>query len=223
MSEVHPTIEAIQQKLQSPEPVKWLFTGDSITQGALHTMGHRDYTQHFAERVRWELRRTQDCVINNGCNGWKITAAAENLEVNVLQFKPDVVFLNFGVNDCCAGADGRDDFKKTYNGVLDRIHAEANSVVVLQTPNGILPLDELRFSQLPAYIETVREIAAKRELLLIDHAGHWAESKEKGTMLYWLSDAVHPNEYGHRAMAHTLLRDLGLFDEDSNMCRLLVP
>ena len=33
------------------EPVRWLFAGDSITQGARHTRGHRDYTQLFKERV----------------------------------------------------------------------------------------------------------------------------------------------------------------------------
>jgi acyl-CoA thioesterase-1 len=66
MNNRHQSVEKIQQMLASPEPVKWLFMGDSIAQGALHTMGHRDYPQHFGERVRWELRRTQDCVINNG-------------------------------------------------------------------------------------------------------------------------------------------------------------
>src|SRR6266446_3517466 len=47
----------------------WVFTGDSITHGALHTLGWRSYPAHFAERVRWELRRMRDVVINTGISG----------------------------------------------------------------------------------------------------------------------------------------------------------
>ena len=58
-------MQAIQKLIRSAEPVKWLFYGDSITHGAVHTFGARDYTEHFTERVRFELksdprRRDQD-------------------------------------------------------------------------------------------------------------------------------------------------------------------
>jgi hypothetical protein len=38
-----------------------------------------------------------------------------------------------------------------------------------------------------------------------------------------MDDAFHPNAHGHRAFAHLLFRELGIFDETSNVCRLLVP
>jgi hypothetical protein len=213
----------LQELWQSPEPVKWLFTGDSISQGALHTMGHRDYVEHFDERVRWELRRTQDCVIKTASNGWRITDAEANLHNNVLQYQPGVVFLNFGVNDCTAGEEGLEKFRLTYSSALDRIVSETPALLVLQTPNGILPLDEIRYRHLPTYIKIVEEIAAERNILLIDHAAVWAEAAIKQTMIYWLSDAVHPNEYGHRVMAHTVLQTIGLYDPLSNVCRYFVP
>jgi hypothetical protein len=52
--------QPVRALLTGTEPVTWLFTGDSITHGALHTMGWRSYPEHFAERVRWELRRMRD-------------------------------------------------------------------------------------------------------------------------------------------------------------------
>src|SRR5262245_38050003 len=55
-------IAGIKQLLARPEPVTWVFTGDSITHGALHTRGWRSYPEHFAERVRWELKRMRDIV-----------------------------------------------------------------------------------------------------------------------------------------------------------------
>ena len=50
-------------------PLKWLFYGDSITHGAVHTFGWRDYTQLFAERIRAELGRNMDVVINTAISG----------------------------------------------------------------------------------------------------------------------------------------------------------
>ncbi|HEU5326569.1 MAG TPA: hypothetical protein VFU78_00670, partial [Thermomicrobiales bacterium] len=47
----------VRALLQGVEPVRWVFAGDSITHGAAHTIGWRDYTELFGERVRWELRR----------------------------------------------------------------------------------------------------------------------------------------------------------------------
>ena len=49
--------DRIAELLVSAPPVKWLFAGDSIAQGAQVTMGWRDYTELFSERVRWEMSR----------------------------------------------------------------------------------------------------------------------------------------------------------------------
>src|SRR5687767_5510733 len=91
--------------------VKWLFTGDSITHGALQTFGYRDYVEHFDERIRYELRRTFDYVLKTGTNGWRITNLKTELKWNVLQFSPQVVSLNFGMNDCVSGMANLDQFR----------------------------------------------------------------------------------------------------------------
>lgn len=44
------------REILSGPPVTWVFLGDSITQGVVHTHGHRGYVEHFAERVRGEPR-----------------------------------------------------------------------------------------------------------------------------------------------------------------------
>jgi len=47
-------LDKIKCRMSSDIPVKWLFAGDSITHGALHTWGWRDYTEHFSERIRYD-------------------------------------------------------------------------------------------------------------------------------------------------------------------------
>src|SRR5580704_17629260 len=64
-------VGGVKELLAGKEPVAWVFTGDSITHGALHTKGWRSYPEHFAERVRWEMKRMRDIVINTGISGDK--------------------------------------------------------------------------------------------------------------------------------------------------------
>src|SRR5206468_2375866 len=84
-------LQKIQSLVRSPEPVTWVFTGDSITHGAHHTFGWRSYPEHFAERVRWELRRYRDVVINTGVSGDTIKGVAADVDHRVLRFRPNVV------------------------------------------------------------------------------------------------------------------------------------
>ena len=84
----------------------WVFTGDSITHGALHTKGWRSYPEHFAERVRWELKRMRDIVVNTGVSGDRAQGLLPDLDWRVLHLKPDVVSVMLGVNDSAYGPVG---------------------------------------------------------------------------------------------------------------------
>lgn len=220
---IYNSLETIKSALADPNPVKWLFTGDSITHGAFHTLGHRDYVEHFAERVRYELNRVRDGVIKSAVNGWRITDLTANLEWNVLEYRPQIVSLNFGMNDCTAGAEGLVAFKEMYLDVLRRIRLETDAAIILHTPPGLLPLAPTRQDHIQSYVEVVRELASETGAVLVDHFANWESASQREVMVYWQSDAFHPNEYGHRAMAHVLFEKLGIFDAQSAVCRLFVP
>jgi len=218
--------QPIQVLLQGKEPVTWVFTGDSITHGALHTMGWRSYPEHFAERVRWELRRMRDIVINTGISGDRITRLLKDSEWRVHRFQPQVVSLMMGMNDCVEGPPGRETFRQG----LEKFHAEVkqrNGQLLLHTPNRIWSpdMEKDRRKDLPAYVEMIREFAAAHQLPLVDHYRHWTETrKDMYELIYLLSDAaVHPNQYGHSEFANLLFRKLGIFDAASRTCRMFVP
>src|SRR5262249_8094820 len=96
-------LAGIKQLLAAREPVVRIFTGDSITHGALHTLGWRSYPEHFAERVRWELGRMRDVVINTGISGDQTGGLLADLDWRVLHFQPHVVSIMLGMNDCSRG------------------------------------------------------------------------------------------------------------------------
>jgi len=210
--------------LASGVPLRWVFAGDSITHGALHTMGHRDYTEHFSERVRYELGRGRDCIIKTAVSGWWIKHIADDFEWSVSQHRPHVFSLNVGMNDCTAGPEGVCSFLATYRDVLRRLLAEnPETILIIHTPISIVEELGCTRNHLALYVEEVRKIAIEFDAILVDNAKDWEVAKKNQRLWYWLSDAFHPNEYGHRVMAHSLLKAVGLFDANSIVGRLLVP
>lgn len=217
------TLQRITTLLSKPDPIKWLFAGDSITHGALHTFGWRDYTELFSERIRYEMGRAFDCVIKTAASGWTIPMLAEHLEWCVIQYCPQVVSINMGMNDCGGGQGNIEQFKTTYSKVIDNIRKANDTAIILHAPQGITPLDAGRFANLPAYVEVIRALAAKHDAMLIDHFAQWGGENPPAHVNYWLSDPIHPNEMGHRVMANLFMRQIGVFDPTSPVCRLFVP
>lgn len=217
-------MDDLRALLRRPAPVRWVFAGDSITHGAAHTLGWRDYTELFSERVRWELRRTRDIVIKTGISGWTVADLEADLDWNVLQFRPDCVSLMFGMNDCTHGPGNLRGFRASYLRVIERLRAETEAAILLHTPNWTLPTGgEARVANLPAYREAILDIAATAGLPCLDHFAEWSAAEEGGAMHHWLGHGCHPNEHGHRALAHALFRALDIWDESSWSCRLMVP
>jgi acyl-CoA thioesterase-1 len=223
--------QEIRSLLASKKPVVWVLTGDSITHGALHTCGWRSYPELFAERVRWELYRLRDIVINTGISGDTVGGLLAELDWRILQFKPQVASVMMGMNDCVHGPAGRDEFRQNLDRLLDTLQNHP-TLPLLHTPNLIYPSD-LRRQDLAAYVQIIRDVAKERKLLLVDHYSHWQDKvnsavaingkPDPSSLLYWLNDgAVHPNEYGHRELANLLFDRLGIFDPASRTCRLFV-
>ncbi len=212
----------IKSLLTHDEPVTWLFYGDSITHGALHTWGWRDYTELFAERIRQELARYMDVVINTAISGDTTPGLLAGFDWRAARFKPEAVFLMIGMNDCSANNSVPiDRFEQNLNELADRF-AELGTCVVMQTTCPILPdTSPDREPHFDDYMQKVRDVAAARSLPLIDHTAWWRRNEEK--LYFWQSNAFHPNEYGHRAFVHLVFRDMGIFDEQSPTCRLFVP
>jgi lysophospholipase L1-like esterase len=203
-------------------PVTWVFTGDSITHGALHTLGWRDYTELFRERVVWELQRRHDCVINTAFSGYRVGSLLEEYDRRIGRFAPDVVFVMIGMNDCLNGREGLGEFREQLSALASRM-LDAGSLPVLQTTCPVIAGKAPgREEHLPAYMEAVRQVAASLPAPCIDHYGTWTARSEQ-VCYYLMSDPFHPNECGHRAFAHLLFRAAGIWDDAAYTCRLFVP
>ena len=229
--------------LKKDTPVTWLFCGDSITQGAVHTRGHRDYTQLFKERLG-ELARNDDIVINTAVGGWSTATLEPRLEERILRHQPDSVFLMFGTNDAVGGAEELEAFAIRYRSILKQLQESGIDSIIVQTTIPMLPINpeavieinnfpdleirerklhgwRQRLESLASYVDRTRKTAESSGLPLVDHWKIWEELG--GTRAQVLDGGFHPNEFGHRLIAHTLFKACDMWDKSSWTRRFFVP
>jgi lysophospholipase L1-like esterase len=217
-------VAGIKELLARKEPATWVFTGDDITQGAVHTHGFRSYPEHFAERIRWELKRMRDLVINSAVSGEKADGLLVDLDWRVLHLRPDVVSIMLGTNDCMLGPVGHALFKKSLTALVNKVMG-AGAIPILNTPSTVYLKKAETQGDLAAYAEVVREVAKATKAVLVDHYAFWEMAKPgQEDLLKWLDDQkLHPGPIGHRVLAKQLFTALEIFDEESPTCRLEVP
>lgn len=200
-------------------PLTWVFTGDSITHGAKHTHGSRSYVEHFAERVRWELGRFQDIVINTGISGDKADGILRTFDWRVGRFKPDVVSIMIGMNDSTRGPEKREEFRTNLRQLIRKIRA-LGAVPVLHAPNAIEPSATKERGDLPAYAAIVAEVAREEKTVFVDHWQHWQTAcKDPKIQKQWHNDPIHPSARGHRELAILTFQALGVYSTNSPTCQ----
>lgn len=197
----------IKSRMAEKRPITWVFTGDSITHGALHTKGWRSFAEIFAEKVRWEMKRPLDLVINTGISGDTTAGILPNLEWRLTRFKPDVAFIMFGMNDCVAGPDlkGYEDNLRT----LIKTVRQGGGIPILMRVNPAVPGSprEKVVVKLESYMEALSKVAKAERVLVIDHFGDWR--KKPGEIRAMMNDDIHPSALGHQEMALRIFTTLG--------------
>ena len=205
--------------------------GDSITNGAgLAKVTEADTFREIVRRRLTQKLQVPVEVVNAGVNGDVVTLAIGRLERDVLAHQPDIVTIMFGGNE--AGfyrpktngfADtprvDRREFEATLVKIVDRLQAAEITVVLMTCP----PMTERYWGMylvpyqkhginflVKDYAQTIRDVAAKKKLELIDVYG--AFEKAPATLDYF-PDGLHPDSRGHRIIADLLIQRLAAMAE----------
>ncbi|MBL8920211.1 MAG: SGNH/GDSL hydrolase family protein [Myxococcaceae bacterium] len=202
-----------------PEPLfrdgdRVVFLGDSIT--VLHT-----WTRLVELSVRLRHPQWTMTFINAGVGGNTAEDALARLDVDVLSQRPDVVFVNFGMNDASypEGSSGAA-FEKNMTALLDRLQAaKVRRVVWLDTT----PYDTTvgagnafnrrRVARIAELLEFSKKTAAERALPLVpvnDAVTRalmgWKTAKRAENLM---PDRIHPGPALHGVMAAEVLATTG--------------
>ncbi|MDR1723563.1 MAG: SGNH/GDSL hydrolase family protein [Tannerella sp.] len=212
----------IKSLLDNKTPALWVFTGNSITQGAKHTHGLRSFPEIFEERLRWELGRANDFVINTAISGHTTSNILSGFEPRVSRFKPDVVVLMIGTNDASdKNKIDVDSFENNLALIINNIR-NINAIPVLLTPNPIITEKVPERARLEYYVAKILTVSRKFNVILVDNWLVWnTELQEKyngAVFKELLNDPLHPNGQGHKEIAIAIFKELSIFDAGSATC-----
>lgn len=209
----------LQAQLATGTPLTWVFTGDSITHGLIHTRGARSCVEHLHELIRGDLGRVQDVVINTAITGWRADLILDDFNRRVAAWGPDVVALMIGTNDCTTvWLDPIVEvpaFRRSILEFVRRVRA-LGAIPVLQTPPAVDLLHAPDRERIGEFAQAIRDAAAEEQVILVDQHAVFSDFSagtgpgNEGMPWGLLDDAFHPNAAGHALLALELARVLGL-------------
>jgi lysophospholipase L1-like esterase len=205
--------------------------GDSTT--APREGLERPYAQVLADEL--PRRGVPVTVINAGVPGNNTSQALARLDADVLARTPDLVIVQFGINDsmidvwkdppAVASRVSKPEFEQNLHEIVQKIRAQGGDVL-LMTPNplrwhpvlrGLYGKPPYRLDDpggltfiLSDYAQIVRDVAGAERVPLVDvYAAFAAYGREPGrTTDELLLDGVHPNDAGHKLVADLLLEPI---------------
>ncbi|MFY7826840.1 MAG: SGNH/GDSL hydrolase family protein [Flectobacillus sp.] len=199
------------------KPKKVIFFGDSITQAGVKPNG---YITRIGELLSGKNLGSKYELIGAGIGGNKVYDLYLRLESDVLEKKPDAVFIYVGVNDVWhkttsgTGTDP-DKFVRFYQALIDKIKA-SGAKVVLCTPAVIGEKNDFSNPQdgdMNHYSNLIRKLAEKNSLPLVDlrkaflayDLANNPSNKDSGILT---TDRVHLNDLGNSTVAELMLAEL---------------
>lgn len=170
------------------------YLGGSITMGSVATVQEKCYA--YLSHLWWKEKFPEAQVefVNAGIGATTSQFAVARVEEDLLAYKPDVVFIEFTVND-----DTSEHFKETYEGLLRKVYGHKTKPAVITLQNA--------FYHDGVSAETVHTPVAKYyDLPIVSFKKAVVERVMAGEIVESdiTQDHLHPNDKGHALLAEVV-------------------
>jgi len=178
-------------------PRTYVALGDSITDGYGVSRGFVSFLVERMSKARPGLEFT---TINAGSSGDNTNDAVHRLQRDVLDHDPDLVTINFGVNDAFSWVSA-EKFGSNLAAMVDIIKENGCPRIILVSSE-VIPEPQAEL-QVQPYWEKMRQVAEEAGIVYADANGHWQSLLDSGIDQWTLiiPGDMHPNEEGHRVIA----------------------
>ncbi|MBE6589000.1 MAG: GDSL family lipase [Ruminococcaceae bacterium] len=123
-----------QNDLYGAAPATIAFLGDSVTQGcfelfesgrAIDTVfeNKNAYSTRVSEILHMLFPKSHINIVNCGISGDNAPNGLSRLERDILPFKPDLVVVSYGLNDCANGEAGLEKYVKALDDIFKQVKA----------------------------------------------------------------------------------------------------
>jgi acyl-CoA thioesterase I len=198
----HSFIMRTLDDLRNGNEVTIVCFGDSITAGYGVRKG---FPYFWKEMLQKKYPEAVIELINSGVSGDTTIDGLARLDLAVLFYQPDLVTINFGINDAVMGL-GISEFKANLKKIIQCILEGAGSDVLLLSSQ---PLETPNYDELVLkYYRTIANVADEMKIGFVDVYMAWMERIKEGISLSTLilSGLDHPNEAGYKIIAEALMK-----------------
>ena len=199
--ELRKYVERTRRDIESGADATIVCFGDSITAGYAVRRG---FPSFLLESLRQRFPDSKIEMINSGISGDTSQDGLGRLDWAVLSYEPDLVTINFGINDCVLGL-SLEEFEMNLVEMVRRIRAGPDSEILLLSSQ---PLESPPYDQrVLDYYQTVERVAKEMNVGFVDVYGAWMKRVRVGMPLdsLILPGLDHPNEAGYRIIAEELM------------------
>jgi len=193
------------EKLKAGKAVKVVCLGDSVTGVYYHTGGRRAYPEMLGLALKMAYPQAEVTAVNAGISGNTTIDALRRLQKDVLDHKPDLVTVMFGLNDMIRVPMA--DFRVNLGQIIEQCRA-VGAEVMLCTPNGVIDTSGRPIPKLLQYCGAMKEVGRKYQVPVCDVYASYEALRARDPIAWrlLLSDEIHPNMDGHKLNAEAICR-----------------
>lgn len=203
-------LQSIKLELQKQWPenrtINLVFHGHSVPSGYFVTPSVQTlnaYPNLVLKKLKELYPNAVINTITTSIGGENSLQGAKRFDTDVLIHKPDVLFIDYALNDRGIGLEQ----SKIAMEEMIKTALERNIKVILMTPSPDLRVDiTKKDNELELFANMLTELAATWGIGLGDSYGQFKALALRGTNLNgYMAQVNHPNEKGHELIAETIL------------------
>lgn len=190
------------EKLNSGEEIKIVALGDSLTYGWMTEQGFLDYLKIM---IKKKYPDSKFKILNKGIPGDTAKDGLRRIESDVIRLSPDLVFIQFALNDAYTGFSA-EDFKKNIESIILKIRVSSNAEIALLTSVALLNPEENKIADM--FYKMIFECGEIYNLPVAAVHEYWSVKISSGIRhsLLVQSDGIHPTEKGYELMAEAIFK-----------------
>lgn len=203
-------LSSTRRKLARGGKVKIVAYGDSITAGGEATRPDLIFWRRWAEELRRKYPRAKITDINGATGGDTTAQGLQRLQTKVLDEKPDLVLIAFGMNDHNIGSVPVPRFESNLTEMISRIRASTSAEIILLSAFPPNPKWKFGSHHMEDYAVATARVARQNKCAYADVYDNWVSLAERKKPEDLLGNNInHPNDFGHWIYLRAL-EELGL-------------
>ncbi|MCX7770300.1 MAG: SGNH/GDSL hydrolase family protein [Proteobacteria bacterium] len=193
-------LERVKEKLRKGEKIVFVAFGDSITEGYGVEEG---WPEKLVKELKSKYPNSEIELINKGKAGDTIEESLCRFEADVLSYEPDLVTINFGINDAMNGVN-LSDFEKQLKELIQTIKNKTNSDIIVISSEVLE--DETADATARKYYDKLQKVSREEKVAFVDIHRIWQQKLRSGVDLSSLliPGLDHPNEEGYKIFAKAI-------------------